>query len=368
MSIGSLTRPARSWRENRVPLQILHASDPDARHEWLDAWERLGREPFAHPGFMELLADRDGKSVLLLDIEKDTGLPLVIRTVGQRPGALPTRDAISPYGYGGPFGGNKESRASLLREAVDWARNERLASVFLRLSLGVVTQQQSADYTVLESGPNVRVDLRRSFDQVWMAFDPKVRKNAKKAERNGCQVEVLPGRGRPREFVQVYHSTLSRREARAQYWYGDEFFDGLEETGVEVEYYIVRDKDARIVSVEAVLISDENYYSFLGGTLADAFALAPNDLLKCEIVRRAIARQRKYFVLGGGPTGSVDDGVFRYKRSFARTGVTPFLTLRSITSREEFARLVASRMEDVDWETECSRPGFPRYRFPIQGD
>jgi CelD/BcsL family acetyltransferase involved in cellulose biosynthesis len=78
----------------------------------------------------------------------------------------------------------------------------------------------------------------------------------------------------------------------------------------------------RVVSSELALVSATSAYSFLGGTREDAFALRPNDLLKVELIRWAKAAGRQRFVLGGG--FEADDGIFRYKRSFAPHGLVPF--------------------------------------------
>ena len=80
--------------------------------------------------------------------------------------------------------------------------------------------------------------------------------------------------------------------------------------------------DGVVVSTELVLLSRHSAYSFLGGTLANAFAHRPNDLLKFEIIRWAKKRAKRYFVLGGGYQG--EDGIFQYKQSFASKGQVPY--------------------------------------------
>ena len=75
--------------------------------------------------------------------------------------------------------------------------------------------------------------------------------------------------------------------------------------------------------------------------MAAAFDLRPNDLLKHEIIRWARDSGRSHFVLGGGVTP--DDGILRYKRGFAPTGIVPFTVGEWIHDLVAFESLVRHR-------------------------
>ena len=70
-----------------------------------------------------------------------------------------------------------------------------------------------------------------------------------------------------------------------------------------------------MVSSELVLLSRNHAYFFLGGTLADAFELRPNELLQVETFRWCRSAGKTALVLGGGYRGS--EGLLKYKRGFA---------------------------------------------------
>jgi tyrosine-protein kinase len=76
-------------------------------------------------------------------------------------------------------------------------------------------------------------------------------------------------------------------------------------------------------------------------TVAEAFPMSPNDLLKHEIVRHGQRTGRIGFVLGGGHRP--DDGIFRYKRSFDPAGVHPFRVAKIIGDVHSYGELVAAR-------------------------
>jgi Acetyltransferase (GNAT) domain len=92
-----------------------------------------------------------------------------------------------------------------------------------------------------------------------------------------------------------------------------------------------------VVSSELVLLSATGAYSFLGGTHSAAFDLRANDLLKWELILRLKRLGKRRFVLGGGYRA--DDGIFRYKRSFAPRGLAPFFVGRRILRPELYREL-----------------------------
>jgi hypothetical protein len=114
----------------------------------------------------------------------------------------------------------------------------------------------------------------------------------------------------------------------------------------------------RIVSSELVLLSVETGYFFLGGTLAEAFALRPNDLLKHETFLRTREIGIRRFVLGG--SYRPEDGLLRYKRSFAPTGVQPFNVGAQVIDPARLEALVGRRRE---WESSQGREWAPAEGF-----
>jgi hypothetical protein len=84
--------------------------------------------------------------------------------------------------------------------------------------------------------------------------------------------------------------------------------------------------------------------------------MAPNDLLKHEIIEWADGQGLVAYVLGGGYQRG--DGIFRYKRGFNPDGVVPFHGLRLIGSPEIYGQLSAA--------STGANPStfFPAYRAP----
>ncbi len=295
-------------------------------------------------------------------------VPLVLRTAAGLPwpaevyGAV---DAASPYGYGGPVPA-PDDLCEVLRVLQSWAADRGLVSVFLRLSLDVTAAPPPSgpDIEVVEVMDNVVVRLQRPADEVWSGYAHKVRKNVRKALRAGCTVQRDGDFRLLDDFLDVYAGTMQRRDAAAWYRFDRIFFERIDrELAGCFSVFSVRDAAGGVVSVELVLESDRYLYSFLGGTRAEAFPIAPNDLLKHAVIEHGRATGRRGFVLGGG--AAPGDGIFRYKRAFDPGGVTAFRAARLITDPARYARWTAER--DAAVGATSNADFFPSYRRPPGG-
>jgi hypothetical protein len=352
---------------------MLQALDGQTdRAGWAALWTESDREPFAHPAYAALFAGPEERTVLLAigDQPQPILVPLILRPADQLPWTSEPPgqplDATSPYGYGGPFGASERTAVPALAALHRWASDEGLCSAFLRLSLDAPLEPGAPHegIEIVETAENVRVDLRRTAEEIWTGYEHKVRKNVKKALRAGCTVQRDDDFTDLDSFLAVYLSTMSRRNAAEWYHFDRSFFTALadEMPGCFSVFY-VRDGNGHVVSAELVLKSDRHLYSFLGGTLAEAFPMAPNDLLKHHVIDYGRNTGRETFALGGGARRG--DGIFTYKRAFDPSGVHMFRTARVISDAARYTRLVYER---------SSRSGapvagdfFPAYRAPVGG-
>jgi predicted N-acyltransferase len=210
---------------------------------------------------------------------------------------------------------------------------------------------------------NVVRSTREPPAAIWRDYAHKVRKNVNRARAAGLVCEADESGRELALFIDLYHRTLRRRDADPFYHFEREFFERLREglAGQHAFFYVRRGRE--LLAAELVLVSADFVYSFLGGTDDVHFELRPNDLLKHSIIEWAHARGKRAFVLGGG--AQPDDGIYRYKLSFAPRGRTPFfVSTRTLDepSLQELLhrRTVAERSRGREW---TPRHGFfPGYR------
>jgi len=354
-------------------FQVWNSTEPGDLARWLAAWQSWPRrEVFAHPDYLGLFAGKedrvlcaassDGRSTVMYPfLCRDLkALPWFRRNEG------PLADITTPYGYGGPFTWGAEATprlATAFWESLDgWAEENHVVSEFIRFSLfpdGLLPYpgQKHIRYS------NVVRELDLDDETLWMDFKHKVRKNIKKAQRSGVEIEQDAAGRRLDDFLRIYIGTMDRRSSSEGYYFAGEFFKSIQKNLVGQFTYFHAIYEDRLVSTELVLVSAENVYSFLGGTDRSAFAVRPNDLLKYEIIRWARNEGKKRFVLGGGY--QPEDGIYQYKLSFAPHGAVPFMTGQRILRDNPYRRLVRERsavcrFQGNDW---CPRPEFfPAYR------
>lgn len=348
------------------------ASAGDLR-EWLEMWnEWPGREVFAHPEYVRLYSGEHSRS-LCAAWKSDTVRvlhPFILRDLAGEPfftgpdGAL--FDATSAYGYAGPYawgaGDRDNISGAFWTEFRAWALDHQVVSEFVRLSLFPGAMLRYAGETWPASAQIVR-SLDFEEPALWMDFDHKVRKNVGKAIRCGVRIEIDEGGARLAEFLRIYQHTMDRRRALDGYYFPRGFFEQMRKLLPGQFAYFHALLGGTVVSTELVLISAQSVYSFLGGTLEEAFDCRPNDLLKFEIMKWARQRGKSHFVLGGGYRG--EDGIFRYKRAFAPGGEATYRLGGQIFSGDLYAALVGARQRYALERGEEWRPRqgfFPAYR------
>lgn len=355
---------------NQSTLVVLDAALPAERREWLRRWRGWpAREPMGHPTYAALFAKPEDRVVCLASGTDNEGVlfPLVIRPLRTAPWAHQAEDrwdATTPYGYGGPFswGRSAPSDGQFWRNATRWLHGEKVVTLFVRLSLFPEDRSEylgdAADLTA-----NVVRSLECSAEALWMDYAHKVRKNVNAARRAGLEFELDIGGKRLEDFLAIYHATMDRRAAAAQYHFSRDFFERLiREMPEAVAFAHILDA-GKPVSTEILLRSPRRLYSFLGGTRSDAFEKRPNDLLKHEVADWGRKEGLSAFVLGGGYAG--EDGIYHYKRAFAPHGSVPFKVGRVTLDPAAAAELTERRREyeasrGIPWAPTTSF--FPPYR------
>lgn len=350
---------------------VLDSTKVEQRTRWVDVWESWpNREPVAHPGYLELFAKPGERAVCAVQMNSDGGViyPFILRPLAALEWATNSNlwDVTGPlWGYTGAFtwGTGVGLSESYWRSLDEWANHQNVVSSFTRLSLFRDEILEFNGHRRLLQ-PNVVRCLNLDDDQLWMDVEHKVRKNVNRARRDGIEVAIEHGDDALAVFMNIYAQTMLRRNASESFQFSTSFFeDLLSALDPMTKIFIARQRD-RPVSVELVLHSNRHAYSFLGGTLETDFPSRPNDLLKFELFRWAKAEGLRDVVLGGGPIP--EDGVFRYKRSFAPTGVAPFFAGEKVFDTVSYGSLIEQRLRFESIRGNSWSPNddfFPTYRL-----
>jgi hypothetical protein len=349
-------------------VEFLDLADPRDRAVWLDLWNRWpDREVMAHPDYVRLFA-RPLDRVVAAVLRSDGGgilYPLIVRPLAAEAwGAAAGKacDLTTAYGYGGPFAWNVTEKETQVfwAEFDEWARTQEAVTSFDRLSL-FPEQLLPFNGEVETKGSNIVRRLDLSEADLWSGYAPKVRCNVNHARRLGLQVEPDPSGKRLDEFMEIYISTMTRKNASTGYFHPRSFFETiLRDLAGHCSFFHLT-LDGRVISSELVLLSANSSYSYLGGSIKEAFELRANDLLKHEIITWCRNAGKKVLVLGGGYHGQ--DGIFAFKKSLAPKGEVAFRV-----GKKTYNAALAQRMaeERRSWETKQGIDWIPDPQyFPV---
>jgi hypothetical protein len=348
-----------------ITVKFLDAAVLEDRAAWLELWDEWpGREIMAHPDYARLFA-RPQDQVLAVCAKTPAGgilYPFIVRPLAQEPWMEPgvdVFDTTTPYGYGGAFawGVTASESAAFWLTYDQWALKKKVVSSFARLSL-FPDKMLPWHGKVEPHGPNIirRLDVPEA--QIWSEYSSKTRQNAQRGRRQGLKVEADLTGARLDEFLAVYLTTMKRCGASPSYYFPRSFFESIctDLRGHFAFFHMLL--GTKVIASEIVLLSQDMAYSYLGGSLEEAFEVRGNEFLKHESFLWCRNAGKRAIVLGGGYRGA--DGILQFKRGFGAAGEVPFNLGISTYDTRLCDRLVARR---ADWERQQGREWQPKSDF-----
>ncbi|MRT93453.1 GNAT family N-acetyltransferase [Ancylomarina sp. 16SWW S1-10-2] len=346
-------------------MQILQAKNKNDYNEWVSIWSNWkGKEIYAHPDYLSLYGDcSEAMCAILVQNNLTVLFPFSIREIEldvyQDSDEKKFYDIITPYGYGDVYvigeGDSVTVKTEFHLNFKEWASSYGIVSEFVRFNL---FSKSVDDYhgEIIHNSDNIVCDLTKGEEQIWKEFKPKIRQNARKALKAEVSIEFDSKGERLDSFLQLYYGTMKRRNALDKYYFKKEFFEMIHKKLKGHFIYFYATHNGIDVSVELILISDENIYSFLVASDEASFHLHPNELLKNEIIKWGISKGKKNYVIGGGY--GKNDGLFSFKKDFSPTGILPYYVGKKIYNHDVHDKLVVSSgveiLDDANF--------FPLYR------
>jgi len=316
-------------------MENFQVFDLREREQWVGELDRLTDPvPDIHyrPEYCALFG-RSGEARLFVYRKGSNTIyyPFLLRKINLIPGfaELPDDelyDITSPYGYGGPLADGALDKSvwyGFHSCFAEYCRQQNVITEFIRFHPLLGNHRPLLDIMPVERVSSVVVlDLNRSPEKIWTGYGRNNRKNINKALREGVEVLIEEAPDHFGDFMFIYQQTLERNRAGQFYYFDRRFFHYIHSELKGHFVYAFALLGSRVISGELLLFNGAYLHSYLGGTLQEYFPWRPNNLLKHEVARWAKNRGIRYFMLGGGRRDN--DGIFRYKRSFAPDGVLDF--------------------------------------------
>lgn len=257
-------------------------------------------------------------------------------------------DFITPYGYTGPLMSEEVPESEMIffwKDVGVWYLENNVVSEFIRFNLN--GNEKNYDGNLVPTMLNVKGQIIEAENQ-WLNFEHKVRKNVKRAQREGLTSKIFYSEEMSSQEIQnfydIYIHTMKRTNAQQNFFYSLEDFSFFIQNNTGYSAICNIYYQDVVISSELVLVSDDTIYSFLGGTDENYFDKRPNDFLKLEMINWGRENNKKHYVLGGGY--GYEDGIFKYKKSFFPNDIVTYYTGRKIINNKIYHKLVEKANEE----------------------
>ena len=297
------------------------ASDPQqslevAVEDWDPLLKRIGLDDiYLRAPYLRLAATIETGQPVLLHLEREGGhvvCPLLVRHIPNSG----LRDAITPYGYGGPVATGIEPPVRAFDAAwAAWCSEREVVTTFVRFHPLYANHELEQPAGMRVQALAGTVGWRLDTGDLLNHMHSKHRNAVRKAEREGVRVSVDEGPGTLQSFIPMYRSTMRRVGARASYCFSAEHWELMRsELGRELVFANAWQAGELVASALCLRAGPWIHYHLsastesgrsLGATTAALYAIA------CWAQAAGCTRLH----LGGG-VGGQDDSLLAFKRRF----------------------------------------------------
>lgn len=276
-------------------------------------------------------------------------------------------DVSGPYGYNGPISNTNETSFIKLANSllIEHFRNTSVVTEFVRYCPITDNSRFHLYPDKRQALNNVFIDISRGADWVWRnSFEARVRKAVNKAATFKLDTILLTGNEVTdtdiQIFLNIYIATMERNEASRYYYFNNEYFRTLFTDMRDRLILAITDYEGVPVSTELLLFDGANAFGFLGGTLKEYYYTNANSFQRWEIIKYLANKGYTRYSLGGGGD---NDGIYKYKLSFAKNCTNPFIIGTSIINEGIYKKLLQ------EWDDQHSQIAwkysnyFQRYRL-----
>ena len=257
-------------------------------------------------------------------------------------------DIVTPYGYGGPIITECNDKEKLLaqfeKNFTEYCTENNIVSEFIRFHpIFENALDFKGIYDVVYSRHTVGTNLKDYDDPVQAEFSKSLRREIRKAEKNGVTVRTILKPKDLSAFKKLYEETMDRNEADAYYYFPDSYYE-----------YIIKNLGKSVLEIQLIyeneIIASEMY--FIEGDLMHAHLLGSSQkmldldagvLLEATAARWGHEHGYRYIHHGGGRTSAEDDSLYTYKKKYGKNTEFDFYVGKKIWDREKYDELVAKR-------------------------
>lgn len=274
-------------------------------------------------------------------------------------------DIVTPYGYGGPIITECKDKEKLLaqfeKEFTRYCVENHIVSEFIRFHPIFKNALDFKDiYDVVYSRHTVGTNLKDYDDPVQAEFSKSLRREIKKAEKNGVTVKTILMPKDLSVFKKLYEETMDRNKADAYYYFPDSYYEYIIKNLGKSVLEIQLSYENKIIASEIYFIEGDLMHAHLLGSSQTMLDLNAGALLEATAARWGHEHGYRYIHHGGGRTSAEDDPLYCYKKKYGKNTEFDFYIGKKIWNEEKYDELVAKREEELNHKIDSNY--FPKYR------
>jgi hypothetical protein len=227
-------------------------------------------------------------------------------------------DSQTPYGYGGYLTNSDDPVfiKTALKKYREFCIKNKIIAEFLRFHPFNGFPSRFGRYLdfCADDRKVVYVDIEKSYEEIWNAYLPSLKRNIKKANKTELKLVRLHTINWD-EFLKSYYKTMLRHNAQRFYFFKKNYFKKLEKLkGFNLYCSQYKNKHLNFI---AVLESYPFVYYHLGATNPAYYHLNPNPFAFDELIKLYQRKGFQVFYLGGGTSRNENDSLYKFKNKFS---------------------------------------------------
>ena len=255
-------------------------------------------------------------------------------------------DIETAYGYGGPTVSNyDESFLERFEKAFnEYCSENNIVAEFIRFHPLLKNESIfKKNINVLHNRTTVYLKLEESEEELWKTqIISKNRNVIRKAEKNGLTVQFEEDL---KSFIKIYEETMNKVNASDYYFFSEEYYKSLQELD---NVYISIKLEDKIIATAIFMKHGEYFHYHLAGSLKEYLKYSPNNLLLWSAIKYANENGYKIMHFGGGLSDSLDDNLFKFKKSFSKD-TCDFYIGKRVHNEDIYKYLIN------EWETKSNK-------------
>ena len=345
-----------------MEFKVLTTQDKNLWHEYLNRIPDELKDIYYLPEYLETWKEHEQAEIYCAVAEQNQAIvlyPFFKKEIKEfELAGGPWFDLSSAYGYGGAIiydpAGEGQIKNDFNHEFDQWCIRENIVAEFIRENPILNNQLRLAEYVPVRN--NVYIELGQDYE----IANRHVKKNLRKAARNGLSYKWDPELKYIEDYKKLYNASFNRLEMDSYYLFPDSYYNKVSEIFAKHSGLVNIYLDNKIINSMLVFYGFDKFICHLIGTDYNYFEFRPNDLVYKASIDIAKEMNMKYISMGGGIVK--DDNLFRFKEKFGNL-VRDVYIGKKIIHQDIYSELCSAWENKYPQLAESKKSFFLKYRI-----